>query len=90
MRTISKINISQVDNAKDLNFVMSMYNLIECSDNCLKTSGSLWQYYRDEPHAALVNSESFKSKIIITGKNFGDGNTKDAEIAVPLEYLRNL
>ena len=26
-----------------------MYNLIEYSDIYLKTSGSLWQYYRDEP-----------------------------------------
>ena len=28
---------------------MPIYNLIEYSDNYLKTSGSLWQYYRDEP-----------------------------------------
>ena len=28
---------------------MSMYNLIEYSDNYSKTSGSLWQYYRHEP-----------------------------------------
>ena len=27
-----------------------MYNLIEYSDNYLKTSGSLWQYYRDNPN----------------------------------------
>ena len=31
-----------------------MYNLKECSDNCSKTSESLWQYYRDEP--ALTNA----------------------------------
>ena len=29
---------------------MPMYNLIEHSDNYTKTSGSLWQYYRDEPN----------------------------------------
>ena len=28
---------------------MPMYNLIEYSDNYSKTSGSLWQYYSDEP-----------------------------------------
>ena len=28
---------------------MPMYNLIEYSDNFSETSGSLWQYYRDEP-----------------------------------------
>ena len=31
-----------------------MYNLIEYSDNFLKTSGILWQYYKDEP--ALANN----------------------------------
>ena len=33
---------------------MLTYNLIEYSDNYSKTSGSLWQYYRDEP--ALTNA----------------------------------
>ena len=28
---------------------MPRYNLIECSDNYLKTSVSSWQYYRDKP-----------------------------------------
>ena len=45
-----------------------MYNLIEYSDNYAKTSGSLWQYYRDEPNNNLTEPESFKSKIKITGK----------------------
>ena len=30
--------------------VCTMYNLIEYSDNYVKTSGSLWQCYRDEPN----------------------------------------
>ena len=38
---ISKINNTQVDNAKDIDIVMLMYNLIEFSDNYSKTSGSL-------------------------------------------------
>ena len=42
-----------------------MYNLIEYSDNCSKTSGSLWQYYRDEPNDNLTDSELFKSKLEI-------------------------
>ena len=46
---ISEINNMQIDNAKDIDIVMSMYNLIEYSDNYAKTSGSLWQYFRDEP-----------------------------------------
>ena len=47
---------------------MSMYNLIEYSDNYSKTSGSLWQYYKDDPDDNIIQSESFKSKIKITGK----------------------
>ena len=43
-----------------------MYNLIEYSDNYSKTSGSLWQYYRDDPNDNIVHSESFKFKINIT------------------------
>ena len=39
---ISKINNTQVDNAKDTDIVMLMYNLTECSNNYSKTSGSLW------------------------------------------------
>ena len=38
---ISEINNTQIDNAKDINVVMLMYNLIECSDNYSKKKGSL-------------------------------------------------
>ena len=34
---------------KRIDVVMSMYDLIEYSNHYSKTSGSLWQYYRDEP-----------------------------------------
>ena len=37
---ISEINNTQTDNAKDIDIVMSMYNLIEYSDNYAKTTGS--------------------------------------------------
>ena len=37
---IAKINNTQVDNAKDIDIVMPMYNLIEHTDNYSKTSGS--------------------------------------------------
>ena len=50
---ISEINNTQVDNAKDINIVMPMYNLIAYSDNYAKTTGSLWQYFRDEPNGNL-------------------------------------
>ena len=86
---ISEINNKQVDNAKDVDIVMPMYNLIEYSDNYVKTTGSLWQYFRDEPDDNIEDSESFKSKIKITGKTPDDDNEKDVEIMVPLKYLSN-
>ena len=46
---ISGIRNTQVDNTKDINIVMPMYNLIEYSGNYSKTSRILWHYYRDEP-----------------------------------------
>ena len=86
---ISEINNTQVDNAKGIDIVMPMYNLIEYSDNYAKTSGSLWQYLRDEPDDDLEDSESFKSKVKITGKTPDNGNEKDVEIMVSLKYLSN-
>ena len=61
--------------------------MIEYSDNYSKTSGGLYQYYKDEPNNNIADSESFKSEIKITGKTPDDGNTKDVEIIVPLKYL---
>ena len=86
---ISEINNTQVDNAKDIDIVMPMYNLIEYSDNYAKTLGSLWQYFRDEPDDSLEDSESLKSKIKITGKTPAAGNEKDVALMVPLKYLSN-
>ena len=70
---------------------MSMYNLIEYSDNYAKTSGSLWQYFRDESDDNLADFESFKSKIKITGKicQKNIDIEKDVEIMVALKYLSN-
>ena len=63
VKCISRINNTEIDNAKDIDIVMPMYNLIEYSDNYSKTSGSLWQYYKDVPDNNLADSESFKYKI---------------------------
>ena len=77
---ISKINGAFVENAEDLDIVMPMYNLLEYNKNYLKTSGSLWNYYRDEltdetnhdngPNKNVINSESFKYKTSITGSTY--------------------
>ena len=50
---ISKINGVQIDNAEDLDVLMLMYNLLEYSKNYRKTTGSLWNYCRDEPSNPL-------------------------------------
>ena len=68
---------------------MSMYNLIEYSDNYSKTSGNLWQYYRDDPNNNIANSESFKLKVKITATTPNNDNTKHVEIIVLLKYLSN-
>ena len=96
---ISEINNIQIDNAKDIDTVMPMYNLIEYSDNYSKTPGSLWQYYRDEPYlnnngaianfpADNNNSASFKCKTKIAVRIGNDG-TKIVNIRVQLKYLSN-
>ena len=88
-KCISRINNTDIDNAHDIDIVMPIYNLIEYSDNYSKTSGSLWQYYKDDPNDNLADSKSFKYKVKITRKTHADGNTKDVEIIVPLKYLSN-
>ena len=94
---ISEINNTQIDNAKDINIVMPMYNLIEYSDNYARTTGSLWQYCKDIPArnngAIVIFAENnltdlFNFKVKITGQT-GDDGTKDVEIMVPLKYLSN-
>ena len=74
INSISKINGVQTDKAEDLDVVMPTYNLLEYSKNYRKTTGSLWNYYRDEPSDPLSsNSESFKYKTSITGNNYNLG-----------------
>ena len=97
---VSEINNTQIDNEKDIDVVIPMYNLIEYSDNYSKSSGSLWQYYRDEPFSdyndVIVDfladnnnsSAPFKFKTKIAGR-IGNNGTKDVKIMVPLKYLSN-
>ena len=95
---ISEINNTQVDNAKDIDIVMPMYNLIEYSNNYSKTSGNLRQYCKDIP-AVNINgdivefkganaTDSFNFKTKITGQT-GENGANEIEIMVPLKYLSN-
>ena len=95
---ISKINNTLVDNAEDLDIVMPLYNLLEYSKNYRKTTGGLWNYYRDEPNSgiggennnvnySIKDSKSFDYKTRITRKLEVINETNDPEIAIPLKYL---
>ena len=93
--------VQKIDNAEDLDVVMPIYNLVECSKNYRKTTVSLWTFYRDEPSNPLSsNSESFKYKTSITGNtyNIGDGEAgynaskagkNETEAIIPPKRLRN-
>ena len=86
-----KINGVKIDNAEDLDVVMAMYNVLECSKNYKKTTGSLWNYYRDKPSDPVSsNSESFKYKTSIVGKAPEDNDSlTNAKIVIPLKNLSN-
>ena len=87
-----------VHEANHFYIAMTMYNLIEYSDNCSDTSGGLWQFKRDEVPAnntdlSINNSQSFKYKAVLVGKTktFADqkSSVNDPKIVVPSKYLRN-
>ena len=89
----TEINDTFVDYADFINITIPMYNLIEYSDNYSDTSGSLWQFKRDEIEGDVDltvdaqhipnNSSSFKYKSsFITNRN-------GVKIVVPLKYLSN-
>ena len=95
-RCVIQINDEHIDTAENLDIIMPMYNLIECSDNYSDTSGSLWQFKRDESpvrntgnpeNISTNNSLSFKYKSSILEKPDADGILKNAKIAVSLKYL---
>ena len=89
----TEINETFIDEADSINIIMPVYHLIEYSDNYSDTSGSLWQFKRDEIEGNVDltvdtnhipnNSSSYKYKSsLITNRN-------GIEIAVPLKYLSN-
>ena len=95
---VSKINNVLIDNAEDLDFVMTMYNLIEYSKNYSKTTGKLSNYYRDEPNkgvnsginCSIRNYKFFDYKIKFL-ESVTNANTikQNVKIVVPLKHLSN-
>ena len=53
--SVSKTNNVLIDNVEDLDVVMSMYNLTEYIKNYSNTTGSLWNFYRDESNIGVNN-----------------------------------
>ena len=86
---ISKINGIKIDNAEDLDIVMPIYNLLEYSKKYKKTTGSLWNYYRDETGNPIsFNSESFKYKTSIVGKTPQNNDSlTNAKVVIPLKVV---
>ena len=98
INSISEINGIKIDNAEDLDVVMSMYNLLEYSKNYKKTTGRLWIYYRDEPNSStdnnnichsILNSESFdyKANFVENGVTHDNLTKNNVEIVIPLKHL---
>ena len=77
---ITRINGDLIEDADDLDIVMSMYNLLEYRKNYRKTIGSLYNYYRDQlsydaddnnfDNIKIVNSNTFKYKNKIIGNMY--------------------
>ena len=92
----TEINGVFVYEADFINIAMSMYNLIEYSDNYSDSSGSLRQFKRDEiatnANVCNANSSSFEYKSSLIGNLVVDGANGKKEkvnIAVSLKYLSN-
>ena len=79
------INNEYVEAAKYLDIVMPMYNLLEYSDNYEDTTGSLYQFKRDEPpnNNGAVTAETSSLKY----KSIDDVN--GIKLVVPLKYISN-
>ena len=75
---------------------MPMYNLIGYSDNYSDTTGTLWQFRRDEierdANITINDASSFRYKANLIGNTDVDGANRKKEnvkLAVPLKYLSN-
>ena len=87
----TEIDGTLVDEANFINVTMPMYNWIECSHNYSDTSGSLWEFKRDEIHNDPDvnnddNASSFKYKASNIGNTENNGTRDGVKIVVPLKY----
>ena len=79
---------------------MSMYNLLGYTDNYSMTSGSWWNFYRDEVNDdaneninnsinnnKTITNKCFEYKKKLIGSTPDDNNILDAKVVVPLKYF---
>ena len=89
----TEINETFVDDADIINITMPMYNSIEYSDNYSNTSGSLWNFKRNEIEGdvdlTIDNASSFRYKANLIGNTENNGIKNGVKIVVPLKYLSN-
>ena len=93
LKIVEQINDTFIDYANVINIAMPMYNLIEYSDNYSDTSGSLWNFKRDEIEGdvdlTINNASSFKYKANLIGNTVNNGTKNEVKIAISLKYLSN-
>ena len=79
----TEIEETFIDEAEHINITISMYKLIEYGDNYSDTSGSLWQFKKDEIIGNInltnSNSSSFKYKSNLIGNSVADGANRKKE-----------
>ena len=90
----TEINETFVGETDFINMTMPMYNLLEYSDNYSDTSGSLWQFKRDEitNNADVTNDNnvpSFKYKANLIANTENNDTKNGVKTAVPMKYLSN-
>ena len=95
-KCIIKIDGATMDDAENLDLVMTIYKVIEYSSNYSETTGNLWFYSKNEAanfNADIGNTDDFKSfkyKAKLLGNTAVHGANrmlKNAKIAVSLKYL---
>ena len=98
IKCTKKVDRTTTDDAQDLDLLMSMYNLLDCSSNYSDTIGNLWLYSKDEAtnfHNDVGYTDDlkyFKCVATFLGNieaNEANGILRNITITMLLKYLRN-
>ena len=83
------INDEHIEKAEDLDIVMPMYNLLEYSDNYQDSTGSLYQFKRDEPPDDNANVVNDTTSLVFKSKLISGTDDNNVDLVVPLKYVSN-